>query len=129
MNLVDHPSLAVPNIVQATQFYDGLMSTLGYRQLAANERFAACGVDSVQFLDVTPEEGESCSAGNGTHICFVAPIQAQVDDFHRYTMVNGGAFILLTSIKALAFIPLQLAVDLCIDAASQFVRLFFHGVR
>lgn len=90
MNIIDHLSLGVPNIEQGSQFYQGLLATLGYEQLAATDGFAAYGKDAVQFLIMRPENGDTCSAGNGTHICFAAPTAQAVDAFHDFARNNGG---------------------------------------
>lgn len=90
MNIIDHLSVGVPCIDKATSFYDGLLETLGYGCLAANDTFAAYGRDTVQFLVMKPENGEPFTAGNGTHICFVAPSQEAVKNFHDHAKNNGG---------------------------------------
>ena len=90
MNIIDHLSLGVPNIEEGTNFYTGLMQTLGYDALVVTDGFAAYGKDTVQFLIMTPENGESYSAGNGTHICFAAADPEAVDAFHAFAQSNGG---------------------------------------
>lgn len=91
MNIIDHLSLGVPSIERACQFYNGLMETLDCSLLAATDGFAAYGNGAVQFLVMTPANGESATAGNGTHICFVAPSREAVDSFHQFAKDNGGA--------------------------------------
>ena len=90
MNIIDHLSIGVPCIDEATSFYDGLLKTLNYSRLAASESFAAYGKYSVQFLVMKPEDSEAFTAGNGAHICFIAPSQEAVQDFHNYAKSNGG---------------------------------------
>lgn len=90
MNIIDHLSVGVPDIDAACSFYDGLMETLGYQCLAKTDGFAAYGADSVQFLIMKPGDGGAYSAGNGTHICFVASAQSHVDAFHRVAVESGG---------------------------------------
>jgi catechol 2,3-dioxygenase-like lactoylglutathione lyase family enzyme len=90
MNIIDHLSLGVDNITQATQFYDGLLQTLQVDRIAATDGFAAYGRDSIQFLLMKPENGERYSAGNGTHICLRADSREQVDAFHHFACDNGG---------------------------------------
>ena len=72
MNIIDHLSLGVPDIEEACRFYDGLLETLGCKRLATMETLAAYGNDAVQFVLIKPFDGKQHSAGNGTHICFVA---------------------------------------------------------
>ena len=90
MNIIDHLSLGVPDIDEASDFYDGLMEVLGYPCLAKADGFVAYGAESVQFLIMKPADGEGCSAGNGTHICFVASERNRVDAFHRFAIESGG---------------------------------------
>ena len=90
MNIIDHLSVGVSCIDKATAFYDGLLDTLGCKRLVANDALAAYGKDSVQFLVMKPENGENFTVGNGTHICFIAPSHAAVENFHQYAKNNGG---------------------------------------
>jgi len=91
MNIIDHLSVGVPDIGQATTFYDGVMAALGVSRLAATEGFAAYGNGQVQFLVMKPEDGEASGAGNGTHICFTAAGPDAVDNFHKAALQRGGA--------------------------------------
>lgn len=90
MNIIDHLSIGVSDIVFGCGFYDGLMQTLGCERLAATDSFAAYGTDRVQFLLMKPLDGREHSAGNGTHICFIAQSQEAVRNFHQYALENGG---------------------------------------
>ena len=90
MNIIDHLSVGAPDIERAANFYDGLLSTLGFERLAKSDAFAAYGAGAVQFLVMKPENGEHYAAGNGVHICFAAPARAAVDAFHRFAVANGG---------------------------------------
>lgn len=90
MSIIDHLSLGVSDIDSACDFYDGLMATLGSTRLAKTDGFAAYGDGAVQFLVMKPADGEAYSAGNGTHICFVARDREAVDAFHEYALANGG---------------------------------------
>lgn len=90
-NIIDHLSLGVPDLATAVPFYDGLMASLGYENLATTPHFAAYGKGAVQFLVMPPENGQAASTGNGTHICFVAKTNEDVEEFHNYAISNGGA--------------------------------------
>lgn len=90
MNIIDHLSVGVPSIEEARKFYDPVMQTLGCSCLAATEGFAAYGNGAVQFLVMTPANKEPYTAGNGTHICFVAPSQDAVNAFSAAALANGG---------------------------------------
>jgi catechol 2,3-dioxygenase-like lactoylglutathione lyase family enzyme len=90
MNIIDHLSVGVPDVKAARDFYDAVMGTIGSQALAATEGFAAYGVDAVQFLIMLPNDGETTSAGNGTHICFRAASQTEVNAFHAMALAKGG---------------------------------------
>ncbi len=90
MNIIDHLSIGVPCIDKATSFYDGLLKTLGYERLVANDTFAAYGKGTVQFLVMRPENSDVFTVGNGTHICFIAPTQKAVRHFYDYANNNNG---------------------------------------
>lgn len=90
-NVIDHLSLGVPNIEIASEFYDGLLKTLGVDRLAITSSFAAYGRESVQLLIMIPENRELPTPGNGTHICLSASGPTAVDQFHAYAVSNGGA--------------------------------------
>ncbi len=91
MAIFDHLSLGVNNIEQAASFYNDLMRTIGCDALAVSDGFIAYGKTSVQFLVMLPRDGESASAGNGTHIAFVASDKETVDRFHQCAVNNGGS--------------------------------------
>ena len=54
-NIMDHLSVGVPSISEATRFYNGLLETLGVSLLAESDGFAAYGKDAPQFLTMVPE--------------------------------------------------------------------------
>lgn len=90
MNIIDHLSVGVADIDAADNFYTPVLATLNVQSLAKTERFIAYGADTVQFLVMTPEDGQLASSGNGTHICFRASEKSDVDAFHAEAMANGG---------------------------------------
>ena len=90
MTIIDHLSLGVPDLPAGRRFYDSLLESLGYACLAATEAFAAYGDGAIQFLIMTPLDREAASAGNGAHVCFVAPSPEAVDAFHRIALAGGG---------------------------------------
>lgn len=90
MNIIDHLSVGVPSIESAKTFYDPVLSALGYNCLAATDGFAAYGKDAVQFLVMKPLDKQDYTAGNGTHICFVAASKEAVDAFSKAALAAGG---------------------------------------
>ncbi len=67
------------------------MGILGCKALAKTAGFIAYGAKSVGFLVMLPNDSQSNSAGNGTHIAFVAANAQVVDKFHAYAIANGGS--------------------------------------
>lgn len=90
MNIIDHLSVGVPDIAAARKFYDPVMATIGCTCLAATDTLAAYGKDAPQFVIILPHDGKPVSGGNGTHICFVAATQSDVDGFSKAALGNGG---------------------------------------
>ncbi len=90
MNIIDHLSLGVTNIDQASKFYDNVFATLGVENMAKTPQFVAYGHQQVQFLLMLPRNQEPATSGNGTHISFVAPSQEAVQAFYDSAINNGG---------------------------------------
>ena len=90
MSLIDHLSVGVSDITEATRFYDATLAALGSTRMATSDAFAAYGQGTIQFLAMKPNDGEAAGAGNGTHICFAAPSQEAFDAFHAAALSAGG---------------------------------------
>jgi len=90
MALIDHLSVGVASIGDATKFYDPLLATVGGNRLSTTDGFAAYGKEGVEFLVMLPYDKQASSGGNGAHICFVAPSREAVDSFHKTAMDEGG---------------------------------------
>ena len=90
MTIIDHLSVGVPNVADACPFYDAVLETIGAKRLATLEPLAAYGSDRVEFVIILPNDGGAQTAGNGVHVCFVAPSQDAVDAFHKAALANGG---------------------------------------
>ena len=90
MNIIDHLSVGVKDIAAGRAFYDKTLEALGLSCLAATDGFAAYGKDAPQFLIMLPNDGAAATAGNGVHICFVAPSREAVDAFHKAGLAHGG---------------------------------------
>lgn len=90
MTIIDHLSVGVPNVEQACEFYDAVLGTIGANRLATLDVLAAYGTTRVEFVIILPNDGGAPTGGNGTHICFVAPSQEAVAEFHKAALANGG---------------------------------------
>ena len=88
--MIDHISIGVSDIDAAGEFYDTVLSPLGYDQY----------VDTQEMIGYTSEAGESAffvrlenntqPPSSGSHIAFVAPDRASVNEFY-HTAVDAGA--------------------------------------
>jgi catechol 2,3-dioxygenase-like lactoylglutathione lyase family enzyme len=91
MTLFDHLSVGVPSIEDGAGFYNGLLATIGVRNLVQTGGFAAYGSEAPAFLIMLPENGVAAAPGNGVHIAFKATSREAVDAFHNYAVKNNGA--------------------------------------
>lgn len=91
MNIIDHLSLGVANIAEGKTFYDKVMSTIGCSVLAEHKIFVAYGKSTPRFLIMLPLNKQPYSSGNGSHTCFVARSQNEVNKFYQTALDNGGS--------------------------------------
>lgn len=90
MNIIDHLSLGVANIDQASKFYDKVFATLDVKNIVQTPQLVAYGNQQVQFLLMLPRDGQPATRGNGTHISFIAPSREAVQAFHECAINHGG---------------------------------------
>ncbi|UTW55357.1 VOC family protein [Kordiimonas sp. SCSIO 12610] len=88
--MIDHLSVGVSDIDQATAFYDAVLGALGCERMAKMDGLVAYGRDRIEFLAMLPFDGNASTSGNGVHIAFAASTNEQVDAFHAATLANGG---------------------------------------
>ncbi|CAA0123050.1 Virulence protein [BD1-7 clade bacterium] len=89
--MIDHISVGVSDIEKAANFYDRVLTTIGYQQHAKFDNIVAYGIEKINFLAMLPFDAQPHSAGNGVHIAFSAEDKNQVDAFHHAAIENGGA--------------------------------------
>lgn len=88
--MIDHVSIGVSDVDAAGEFYDAVLSPLGY------DRY----VDTEEMIGYTSEAGtgaffvrldsEAQPPSSGSHVAFAAPDRAAVNEFHR-AAVDAGA--------------------------------------
>lgn len=95
MHLLDHVSIAVPDLQSAGAFYDAIMTALGCDKVYATpdalgygERCRAATPDET-YLAVYRSPAASVDAGR--HWCFKAPSRAAVRAFHEAALRCGGS--------------------------------------
>ncbi len=91
MGLFGHVTVGTDDLDRAGAFYDAVLATLGHSRGLERERFIAYGDGSgARFFVMRPYDGKPASAGNGTHVAFLAPDRAAVDAFHAAALAAGG---------------------------------------
>ena len=90
-SILHHVSIGTTNLEAARRFYDAAMAPLGSRRIMEVPFAVAYGKHFPEFWVGMPLDGAPASAGNGVHICFVAPSREAVDEFHSAGLGAGGA--------------------------------------
>ena len=89
--MLHHVSIGVANVERAAQFYDAVLSKLGFKRVMEVMPYGiAYGLTAPQFWVQLPHDQSSASGGNGTHIAFNANSKAAVNAFHAAAMSAGG---------------------------------------
>jgi catechol 2,3-dioxygenase-like lactoylglutathione lyase family enzyme len=92
--MLHHVSVGVHNLERAARFYDPVLKALGYKRVADYSPHAiayGASKDQWQFWIQLPHDKGPASAGNGTHIAFIARSKAAVEKFHAAALANGGS--------------------------------------
>ena len=90
--MLHHVSVGVTDFERAAKFYDAVLATLGYKRVADYSPHAiGYGTDRPEFWVGHPHDQKPMSAGNGTHLGFVARTKAQVLKFHEVALKMGGS--------------------------------------
>ena len=88
--MIHHVSFGTRDARRAKAFYDPVLAVVGWRCIQSSDRAADYGVSEIMFSLETPIEGGEATAGNGSHVAFVARDREAVDRFHRTALENGG---------------------------------------
>ena len=92
MALFGHVTLGTNNLERAGKFYDAVLATLGHARGLERDTFISYGDRSgSRFFVMKPFDGGPATAGNGTHVAFLAPSRAAVDAFHAAALAAGGS--------------------------------------
>ena len=91
--MLDHVSLGVSDLARAIGFYDAVLAALGYKQVASSKHHTAYAENDEDrtFFIQHPVDRNPAEIGNGTHVCFQAHNQAEVEQFHSEGIRTGGA--------------------------------------
>ena len=89
--MLHHVSIGVASVERAAQFYDAVLSKLGFKRVMEVMPYGiAYGLKTPQFWVQLPHDQRSASGGNGTHIAFSAASKAAVNAFHAAALSAGG---------------------------------------
>lgn len=88
--MLSHVSLGTNDATRAAAFYDPVLAVLGMRKICERDGSIDYGTSKTLFSLEKPSDGQPASVGNGVHIAFDAGTRAQVDEFYRVALANGG---------------------------------------
>ena len=89
-SIISHISIGTNNFDRAVVFYDKVLSTLGCKQIMKHPGAVAYGKEFPEFWVQTPYDGAPATAGNGSHIGFIANTKEAVREFHEAALSLGG---------------------------------------
>lgn len=95
MHLLDHVSIAVPDIDVARPFYDAVFAALGVSKVYDNADALGYGQrcdaadDAHSYLSIL--RSPAASADPARHWCFKAASRTQVEAFHAAALAHGGS--------------------------------------
>ncbi|MET3776456.1 catechol 2,3-dioxygenase-like lactoylglutathione lyase family enzyme [Rhizobium alvei] len=93
MSMLLYVTVGTNNLERAIEFYDPVLSTLGYVRVKTSEDEAGYAVNAnsaAEFWVLYPYDKQEASAGNGSMIAFAAADRAAVSAFHAKAMLYGG---------------------------------------
>ncbi|OBT16959.1 glyoxalase [Vibrio sp. UCD-FRSSP16_10] len=89
--MFSHVMVGTNNMQASKQFYDALLTTLGYQAGVMDEKGRCFYIaDSGVFCLTTPINGEPATSGNGMTIGFRAANSDVVERWHKVGLANGG---------------------------------------
>jgi catechol 2,3-dioxygenase-like lactoylglutathione lyase family enzyme len=88
--LVSHVSIGTNDFERAVDFYDRVMGALACRRLMQFPGAVGYGKAHPEFWVQTPIDGYPASAGNGTHIGFIAADKDAVHAFYDAAIAAGA---------------------------------------
>ena len=88
--LVSHVSVGANDLHRAGLFYDAVLATIGARRVMEHGVGIGYGRTFPEFWVAQPQDGKRADVGNGTHVCFSAPDEKAVMDFHAAGLAAGG---------------------------------------
>jgi catechol 2,3-dioxygenase-like lactoylglutathione lyase family enzyme len=91
MAIFNHVTVGTNDLAKARQFYDAVLAPLGYKRIKdLGDRGSCWGVESEEFMVLTPADGKPACPANGGTVSFAAPSRAAVAEFHKAALAMGG---------------------------------------
>ena len=88
-SILHHVSVGTDDLERASAFYDAVMPHLGASRLMSFPFVVAYGKQFPEFWIGKPLDQGNATAGNGAHVCFIAPSREAVDAFHAAGLAGG----------------------------------------
>jgi catechol 2,3-dioxygenase-like lactoylglutathione lyase family enzyme len=88
--MIDHVSIGVSDIHVAGEFYDAVLSPLGYERYVDTEEMIGYTSDAGDSAFFVRLDSDAQPPSSGSHIAFVAPDRDSVNEFY-HTAVDAGA--------------------------------------
>ncbi len=88
--MFNHVSVGTNDLDRAAKFYDAALGALGYKRTETADFGLAWGLEFPEFWAGLADDRNPTTAGNGTHVAFIAASRADVDAFHAAALENGG---------------------------------------
>jgi catechol 2,3-dioxygenase-like lactoylglutathione lyase family enzyme len=92
--MLHHVSVGVRDVARAAAFYDPVLKALGYKRVMDFSPGAIAygeSKDRPEFWIGKPHDQGIPSAGNGTHVGFIAKSKGAVNAFHDAALKAGGS--------------------------------------
>jgi catechol 2,3-dioxygenase-like lactoylglutathione lyase family enzyme len=88
--MLNHISIGVSSLRAAKAFYDATLQPLGYRCLSEDRTSLGYGSERAFFWVLKSDKPVPDEPASGLHICFDAPTNIAVDQFHAAGLRHGG---------------------------------------
>jgi catechol 2,3-dioxygenase-like lactoylglutathione lyase family enzyme len=89
--MLHHVSIGVADVERAAQFYDAVLSKLGFKRVMEVMPYGiAYGLKMPQFWVQLPHDQSASTSGNGVHVAFEARSKGAVNAFHAAALSAGG---------------------------------------
>jgi catechol 2,3-dioxygenase-like lactoylglutathione lyase family enzyme len=89
-SILSHVSIGTNDFARALRFYDAVLPALGGRRIMEHPGAIAYGKRYPEFWVQTPIDGNPATAGNGSHLGFIAASRSEVEAFHRAAIAAGA---------------------------------------